>query len=126
MKTLKAERMKIKLGDHWESPPLHILLTQEDDVIVARCLDFTVSSHGKAETEALNSLADAIREYILTAVENQAVESIYDPAHGKYWRMYDEAETRKSMKSLEKSLLKSLSSLKGDNIVESRLEISNA
>jgi predicted RNase H-like HicB family nuclease len=126
MKPLKAERMKIKLGDHWESPPLHILLTKEDDVIVARCLDFTVSSHGKDETEALNSLAEAIREYILTALENQAVESVYDPAHGKYWRMYNEAETKKSMKTLEKSLLKSLSSLKGDGLLESTLEISNA
>jgi len=84
------------LGDHWESPPLHILLTQEDDVIAARCLDFTVSSHGEDETEALNSWADAIREYILTAVENQSVESIYDPAHGKCWRMYDGAKTKKS------------------------------
>jgi hypothetical protein len=126
MKTLRAERMKIKLGAHWESPALHILLTQEDGVVVARCLDFTVSSHGKDEKDALVSLADAIREYLLTAVENRAVESIYDPAHGKYWRMYDEAETRKSMKTLEESLLKSLSSLKGDNLLESTLEISNA
>ena len=126
MKTLRAERMKIKLSDHWESPPLHILLTQEDDVIVARCLDFTVSSHGKDENEALNSLADAIREYILTAVENRALGSIYDPAHGKYWRMYEEQTTRKSMKTLERSLQRSLASLKCENITHSTLEICHA
>jgi len=48
MKTLKAMRIKIKIGDLWVSPNLHVLLTKEDDVIVVRCLDFTVSSHGQA------------------------------------------------------------------------------
>ena len=126
MKILRAERMKVKLGQHWESPALHILLTQEDDVVVARCLDFTVSSHGKGEKEALVSLADALREYILTAVENRSVDTIFDPAHGKYWRMYDEAEARKSMKAIEESLQKSLASLKGETIAESTLEICHA
>lgn len=126
MKTLKAERMKVKLGQYWESPVLHILMTHEDDVVVARCLDFTVSSHGKDEQEALASLAEALREYILTAVENRSVDTIFDPAHGKYWRMYDEAEARKSMKAIEESLQRSLASLKGEAIVESTLEISNA
>ena len=47
MKSIKAERIKIKIGGLWESPSLHVLLTKEDGVIVARCLDFTVSSHGE-------------------------------------------------------------------------------
>ena len=123
MKTLRAERMKIKLGDHWESPALHILLTQEDDVVVARCLDFTVSSHGKDDKEALMSLADAIREYIATAVETRAFDTIFDPAHGKYWRMYDETEARKSMKTLQRSLKKSFTSLKSESLRDSTLEI---
>jgi hypothetical protein len=37
------------------------LLTDEDDVIVARCLDFTVSSHGEDDNDALNSLAESVR-----------------------------------------------------------------
>lgn len=123
MKTLRAERMKIKLGDHWESPALHVLLTQEDDVVVARCLDFTVSSHGKDDKEALMSLADAIREYIATAVETRAYDTIFDPAHGKYWRMYDEAEARKAMKTLQRTLKKSFTSLKSENVRDSPLEI---
>ena len=40
MRGLKAYRVKIKVGEFWETPSLHILLTKEDDVIVARCLDF--------------------------------------------------------------------------------------
>jgi predicted RNase H-like HicB family nuclease len=104
MKALRAERMRIKLGDHWESPALHILLTQEDDVVIARCLDFTVSSHGQDEQDALRSLANAIGEYIATAVESGALDSVFDPAHGKYWRMFDEAESRKSMTILRQSL----------------------
>jgi hypothetical protein len=82
--------VKIKLGDFWESPALRILITKEDDVIVARCLDFAVSSHGFNEKQALESLADSIKEYILTAVENDAIDKIYDPAHSKYWRIYND------------------------------------
>ena len=68
---------------------MHVLITKEDEVYVARCLDFTVSSHGNDEKEALESLADSIKEYVLTAVENEAIDTIYDPAHSKYWRMYN-------------------------------------
>ena len=53
MKAIRAERIKIKVGDLWASPLLHVLITKEDDVIVARCLDFTISSHGKDEKDAL-------------------------------------------------------------------------
>jgi len=59
MKSLKAERIRIRIGDIWESPELHVLLTQENDVVVARCLDFTVSSHGENIKDALNSLLNS-------------------------------------------------------------------
>jgi len=39
MKGMKANRIKIKVGNLWESPVLHVLLTKEDDLVVARCLD---------------------------------------------------------------------------------------
>ncbi len=94
------------MGNLWETPLLHILFTQEDEVVVARCLDFTVSSHGKDENEALTSLVDAIKEYIITAVENNAVDTIYDPAHSKYWRMYNELEAKINGNQLKKSLKK--------------------
>lgn len=111
MKGLRARRIKIKVGNLWETPVLHILLTKEDNVIVARCLDFTVSSHGKDEKEALKSLADSVKEYMLTAVENNAVSTISDPANGKYWRMYNELEAKQSMDKLKRSLRKSFKSV---------------
>ena len=97
MKRMKALRIKITVGKLWESPILHILLTTGDDVIVARCLDFTVSSHCKDEKDALISLADSVKEYILTAVENNVIDTIFDPAHGKYWRVYNELEAKHSI-----------------------------
>ena len=126
MKSLKAKRVKIKIGDSWESPELHILLTQEDNVIVARCLDFRVSSHGKDIKEALDSLADSIKEYILTAIENNAVKNIFDSAHSKYWRMFNEQETKDSIGKLKRSLKKSLGSATYKNIEQSPAEISYA
>ena len=126
MKSIKAERIKIKIGDLWESPSLHVLLTKEDDVIVARCLDFTVSSHGENQKVALKSLADSIKEYVLTALENNAINTIFDPAHGKYWRMYNELEAKQVMSNLKRSLAKSMSSFPQERIKQSVAEISYA
>ena len=123
MKGMRAHRIKIKLGNLWESPILHILLTKEDDVIVSRCLDFTVSSHGKDEKEALNSLADSIKEYVLTAVENNSIDTIFDPAHSKYWRMYNELEAKQSSSKLKKTLKQSFKSVSNENIQKSTAEI---
>jgi hypothetical protein len=106
MKSLKAKRIKIKIGNLWETPFLHILFTQEDAVVVARCLDFTVSSHGGNEKEALTSLVDAIKEYIVTAIENDALRTIYDSAHSKYWRLFNECETKDTVSQIKKSLKK--------------------
>jgi len=92
MKAKKAIRAKFKINKLWESPPLHLLLTREDDVIVARCLDLTVSSHGNDERDALESLTEAVKEAILSAIENDVIAEIFDPTHSKYWRMFNEAE----------------------------------
>ena len=126
MKGIKAKRVRFKIGGLWESPALHILFTKENDIIVARCLDFTVSSHGKDEHAALNALADSIKEYVLSAVENDAIDTIFDPAHGKYWRMYNELETKQSSRSLKISIVKSLASASNDNLRQSTVEINYA
>ncbi|MDP2798500.1 MAG: hypothetical protein Q8O60_01235 [Deltaproteobacteria bacterium] len=126
MKGIRGDRIKINVGNLWESPMLHILLTKEDDVVVARCLDFTVSSHGKDEKDALKSLADSVKEYVLTAVENDAIDTIFDPAHSKYWRMYNELEAKQSIASLKRSLKKSFESASDENIQKSNAEINYA
>lgn len=108
MKALKAMRIKIKIGDLWISPVLHVLLTEEDNVIIARCLDFTVSSHGEDEKDALKSLAEAIKEYILTSVEDSNVDNLYDPAHNKYWMMFNEQEAKQMHKNFKRSLSKTI------------------
>ncbi len=104
MKSLKALRIKIKIGELWVSPDLHVLLTIEDNLFVARCLDFTVSSHGADEKDALKNLAEAIKEYILTAIENDNINNLYEPAHNKYWRMFNEKETKQLHKNFKRSL----------------------
>ena len=126
MKGMKAKRIKFKIGSLWESPALNILLTKENDVIVARCLDFTVSSHGKNDKDALKALADSIKEYVLTAVENDAINTIFDQAHGKYWRLYNELEAKQSSRILKMSIKKSLMSIPNDNLQQLTTEINYA
>lgn len=126
MKGIKADRIKIKLGNLWESPILHILLTKEDDIIVARCLEFTVSSHGKDEKGALESLADSVKEYVLTAVENDAIDTIFDPANSKYWRMFNDLEAKQSKRKLKRSLKQSFKSVSNETIQESTAEVNYA
>ena len=126
MKAIKALRAKFKVNNLWESPPLHILLTLEDRVIVARCLDFTVSSHGNEEKEAMNSLTEAVKEYILTALENNAINTIYDPAHGKYWRMFNELEAKQINIQLKRTLKKSISAILESKSANSSVKVSHA
>ena len=126
MKGIKARRIKIKIGEIWETPTLHILLIKEDDVIVARCLDFSISSHGNDEKEALKSLADAVKEYLLASSENNAVDTIFDPANGKYWRMYNEMESKQSVNNFKRSLKNSFKYISNEKISESPAEINYA
>ncbi len=58
---------------------LHILVTEEDNVVVARRLDFSASSHGDNEREALDSLSDSIKDYIDYAVKTEALDKLVDP-----------------------------------------------
>jgi len=108
MKYIDAKRVRIKIGDLWESPILNVLLSEEDGVVVARCLEFTVSAHGKLEDDAIESLAEAIKEYVLTAIENKTIHALYDPARQKYWRAFKEIEKKKSIALLNKSINLSL------------------
>ena len=126
MKSLKAERIKINIGDIWESPELHVLVTKEDDVFVARCLDFTVSSHGTSVKDALNSLAESVKEYILTAIENDSTNTIFDPTHSKYWRMFNELETKETAGKLKRSLKKSSGSISYKHMEQAPAEIRHA
>ena len=126
MKAIKAFRAKFIVDNLWESPPLHILLTSEDRVIVARCLDFTVASHGNEEKEAMNSLTEAVKEYILTALENNVINAIYDPAHGRYWRMFNELEAKQINIQLKRTLKKSISAILENKSANSSVKISHA
>ncbi len=116
MKAIKAIRAKFNIGNVWVSPHLHILLSQEDEIMVARCLEFTVSSHGNDEREALDGLAGVVKEYIFSAIENDAANTIFDPAHSKYWRMFNELEVKQAKEKLRKSLKKSITSIEGKAI----------
>ena len=126
MKAIKAVREKFKVNDLWESPALHILLTREDNVIVARCLDFTVASHGNDEREAINAITGAVKEYILNALENNVINAIFDPAHGRYWRMFNELEAKQVNTQLKRSLKKSVSAILQNESTRSTIEISHA
>ncbi|MBE7546044.1 MAG: hypothetical protein HS127_02660 [Planctomycetia bacterium] len=83
---------------------LHILLTKEDDVIVARCLDFSVSSHGNSETEALNSLSDSIKDYIGHAIEHDALDEIIDPDEDEFWEAFRKSELQDELLNIKENI----------------------
>lgn len=67
---------------------LHILLTAEDDVVVARCLDFSVSSRGESKEDALAALSDSIKDYFDYALKRGALNEIIDPEEDMLWEIY--------------------------------------
>ncbi|MDI6791347.1 MAG: hypothetical protein QME81_00545 [bacterium] len=71
-------------------PPLHILFTHEDGVIVSRCLDFSISSHGKDFQEAKEAISEATIEYIEHALESNGLDKLFDPDLEIYWNLYRE------------------------------------
>ena len=71
---------------------LHTLLTDEDHVIVARCLDFSVSSHGDDEQDTLASLSDSVTDYLDYAIRRGAFDEIIDPAEEIFWNIFREQD----------------------------------
>lgn len=76
-------------------PPLHLLFTEEDGVIVVRCLEFSISSHGETIQEALESINSAMEEYIRHGLENNDIQGLFDPELKEYWDLYHELELEK-------------------------------
>ena len=104
MKGIKAIRCAIKIGKLWELSMLHILITREDEVYVARCLDFTVSSHGDSEKEALESVKLSIVEYVRHAIENRITAQMIDPSPEQYWSLFKELELKEEMVKIKRSV----------------------
>jgi hypothetical protein len=59
----------------------------------------------------MNAITGAVNEYILSALENDIINAIYDPAHSRYWRMFNELEARQVNMQLKRSLKKSVSAI---------------
>ena len=83
-----------------ELPSLHILFSEEDGVIVARCLDFSISSHGGTLNEAMESMNSALIDYIEYGIEHGAGDSLFDPDLEEYWDAYRELEFEENGKSV--------------------------
>jgi len=80
---------------------LHILLTEEDGVIVARCLDFSVSSHGENEQDALDSLSDSIVDYLDYAIQHGAFADIIDPEEEQLWRIFQDLKLQDEIERIK-------------------------
>jgi predicted RNase H-like HicB family nuclease len=106
MKGIKALRCVVKINQVWESPMLHILITKEDNVYVARCLDFTVSSHGETVADAMEAVKAAIVEYVRYALENNKTEQIIDPAAARYWALFNQLELKAGKSRIKQSASK--------------------
>ncbi len=111
MKPVKALKGKI---ENIPDLNLHILLTHEDGVVVGRCLDFSVSSHGSDEADALDSLSDSIKDYIEHSLRNNALNEIIDPEEDEFWQIY------KTLELQDEALIirENANSLKSENIKE--------
>lgn len=91
MKPLRAMKCYISK----ELPPLHMLFTEEDGVVVVRCLDFSISSHGGTIEEATESINTALIDYIKYGTKEGDIEDLFDPDLKEYWEIYQELEIEK-------------------------------
>jgi len=101
---MKALKTLIGTIKHFPGLYLHILLTEEDGVIVARCLDFSVSSHGENEADALASLSESITDYIDYAVGRCAFDGIIDPDDESLWNIFWKQKLKEQSAIIEKNV----------------------
>ena len=79
------------MGDnqHLNGIDLRILLYKENNDYVAHCLEFDVvhtsTESIKAASDELHSL---LKEYMLFALKNDMIDTLYNPAPSEYWIMY--------------------------------------
>ena len=95
MKSIKS----MKCYAFKDAAPLHLLFTEEDGVIVVRCLDFSISSHGNTVEEAIESINSAMTDYIQHGIEEGDIDSLFDPDLEEYWELYRELEIEEERKS---------------------------
>jgi hypothetical protein len=108
MKTIKPMNMKpikaMKCYISKQLSPLHLLFTEEDNVVVVRCLDFSISSHGETEPEALEAINSSLLDYIAYGLENGDIDNLFDPDVKEYWELYRELEMKQEKKKQLPSL----------------------
>ncbi len=67
-------------------------------MVVARCLDLSIASHGENEAEALASLGDSIKDYVEYALKQGSLDNVIDPAEDEFWDIYKKKEIRASFR----------------------------
>lgn len=109
MKPLRAMKCFISK----KLPPLHMLFTEEDGVVVVRCLDFSVSSHAETIEEAIESINSVLIDYIEYGIKEGDVESLFDPDLKEYWDIYQDLEIKmekenfaRHFKEIEEAIIK--------------------
>ena len=60
---------------------------------------------------------------LITALENNAINTIYDPAHSKYWRMFNEMEAKQISANLRGTLKKSVSAILEKKSIHSSIDV---
>ncbi|MDI6736624.1 MAG: type II toxin-antitoxin system HicB family antitoxin [bacterium] len=71
---------------------VHVILYSEYNIEIAHCLEFDIVAQGKTKMEAFKNLLDAIELQVNFAIENNNIESIFNPAPPEYWRMLVKAK----------------------------------
>ncbi|MFQ6072093.1 MAG: type II toxin-antitoxin system HicB family antitoxin [Methanosarcinales archaeon] len=73
--------MGIKRGLH-----LTVLIEKDEDHYSARCLEFNLAADGNSVEEVIDTMKDLVVDYISYAIENDKVDSMFDPSPKKYYR----------------------------------------
>lgn len=72
----------------------NVLMTKEDDLYIAHCLELDIIATAKSETKAIKDLGDLIIAQTSFAFNNDNQEFLYRPAPSKYWNAYFKSSTQ--------------------------------
>jgi hypothetical protein len=87
----------LETGTSAARPAPRGVVYREGNAWIAHCLELDIVADGPNADAAMKDLLDLCAFQIDTAIENNALESIFHPAPAKYWNLFYSARQRRRL-----------------------------
>lgn len=84
---------------------LDVLITKEEDLYVAHCLQLDLVATGETLEEAKRNLLDVVEVQINYAFQHDNLEHLFRPVPGEVWKKFFELKSKRETQPFEQYLM---------------------